>query len=236
MIGYFRSASPIVSVIKYLSPKYKIGVLFQKISAKDSVKIKNYHEKFVDFCTHEGAILISEDTVVSTKLLLVQQYIYNVKFVSNANKNIDYKKIIGMLGLASSGIDEHDYFINQFHINELTVPDLSLLKHLLFERNKVLNYDNKTIVEVGLPFKNYPIFDDLEIPWIVATPTLFSFTSEFEKNIFLKDILSFINKNARNDIVYYKPHNGSVDDYFKVKKVFVFTVFIYQNTIFMLIF
>ena len=127
-----------------------------------------------------------------------------------------------MLGLASCGISEQDYFINQFHINEMTVPDLSLLKYLLIERNKESNYVNKSIVEVGLPFKNYPIFKDLEIPWIVATPTLFSFTSEFEKNIFLKDILGFINKNARNDIVYYKPHNGSEDDYFKVKKFLFF--------------
>lgn len=123
-----------------------------------------------------------------------------------------------MLGLASSGIPEYDYFINQFNISELTVPDLSLHKHLLFERNKISTYKHKTLVEVGLPFKDYPIFENLEIPWIVATPTLFSFTSEFEKNIFLQDILNFINQNIKNETIYYKPHNATENDYFKTKK------------------
>jgi hypothetical protein len=226
VIGYFRSALPLLSVVRHLSSQLSIGLCFQTLNKNMDVKTGNAQKKFEQLCIEAGGILCLESDEASCKVMFVQQYEYIDKFAYSIRKRIRAKKIWGMLTLASVGIDSHDKFLQQFDISRLTVLDMGLTNFLLNERNAKLKYKNFIMIEVGLPFKKYPIFPDFNADWIIAAPTLFSFHSEAEKLRFLQDVLKFIETIPKSDVILYKPHNGHLKDYFNLKSYIIFTYFI----------
>ena len=214
VIGYFRSALPILSVIRHLSPRISIGICFQPLNANMESKISEAQKKFERLCTESGGVRYEQGSPASCRLLLVQQYLYSDSFVETLRAVIVAEETWGMLSLASMGIDKHDNFIKQFSTTCLTVPDTALAKFLIEARDACSRYQGLEMIEVGLPFQNHPVFEDFVVDWIVVAPTLFSFHSEANKQSFLQNVLTIMEKIPKSDVIAYKSHNGNAKDYF----------------------
>lgn len=219
VVGYFRSAAPFLSIIKYLSKNLVIGIIYQDSHLNEITKVRGYDENFKMLCAEHGAILCDLEEINECQLLFIQQYIYKDQFINLVKKKIISKNIWGMLLLTSVGIKTRDKFISCFNIKKVTVPDLKLFYFLNNSRKNYI-YNKIGIVEVGLPFYNYPICEDrFEVDWVFAAPTAFNFKTEEEKFYFLRNVLNFISKIPKKDSITYKSHNGSTDDYLAFEKL-----------------
>jgi hypothetical protein len=214
IIGYFRSAMPLLSVIRYLSSSLRIGLRFQPLNPELKNKVSHLQKEFELLCVELGASLLSPRLLYKCELLIVQQFPYDLHFVSSIKSNISARVVWGALSLASMGLEAHDLFINQFGVSKVTVPDKGLANFLLSSRSAHSHYQGLEMVEVGLPFRDYPLFDDFSVDWIFASPTLYSFRTEAEKHCFLRDVLKLLQQLPSTDTVAYKPHNGNERDYF----------------------
>lgn len=214
VIGYFRSALPMLSVIRHLSTRLRVGIRFQALNKGMEDKTGSVQKQFEDLCVQYGAILCESNVELSCRLMLVQQYSYTDEFVTSVHADIKADMVWGMLTLASMGIEVLDAFIVQFHVTRLTVPDKKLADYLLIARSAYSRYEEIEMIEVGLPFREYPVFPEFSVDWIVAAPTLFSFHTETGKQEFLRNVIKLMDQMLDTDVVAYKPHNGNVKDYF----------------------
>lgn len=218
VVGYFRSALPMLSVIKHLSATYKIGLICTPLDTNTSSKVGGAQKQFETLCIQEGAISLSHQTTCSCQLMVIQQYVYPREIIESLKSQVTAKEKIGMLTLASMGLPACDQFIHDFALTTLSVPDKNLAQFLIKNREQEAVYNSLELIEVGLPFKKYSVFEgQTNIDWIIAAPTLFSFKTELDKQQFLETTLCLLNRIHPKDIVVYKSHNGNVRDYFTPK-------------------
>ena len=217
VIGYFRSAAPLLSVIRYLSKDFQVGVIFAPLTDHLALKVSLAQDFFYDLCISYGATPLTLNASYSTKILLVQQFQYSDDFSSQVLHYINYKKIFGVLQLASAGLDLLDEFLTQFNISSAFALDIGLLNFLLSKRDRVHRYDSIQLTEVGLPFAEYPIYPPLDIDWFIACPTTFSFRRERDKHSFLSSVIEFVYSLPSNETIVYKAHNALKRDYFTPK-------------------
>lgn len=214
VIGYFRSALPLLSIVRYLSPQLRVGLYFQPLSSQMEAKTGKAQKMFERLCMEFGGVQYVAGASARCRLMLVQQYPYTTDFVSSVHADIDAEEIWGMLTLSAMGLNAHDSFLSQFCVTRLTVPDKCLANFLIESRNASSRYQNIDMIEVGLPFKKYPVFENFCVDWIVAASTLFSFHTEVGKQSFLRDILKLMSQIPKSEVVVYKAHNGNKKDYF----------------------
>lgn len=214
VIGYFRSALPLLSVIRHLSPRLRVGLRFQALSAQMDDKTGCAQQLFERLCLQAGGVLCPAGTTARCRLMLVHQYPYSDEFAASVRADIDADEVWGMLTLAVMGIEAQDAFLLQFGVTRVTVPDKGLADYLIAARSAQARYAGIEMIEVGLPFRKYPVFEDFSVDWIIAAPTLFSFSTEASKQSFLRDVLKLMVQMPATDVVAYKPHNGNARDYF----------------------
>jgi hypothetical protein len=169
---------------------------------------------FERLCEKAGGVNYVLGSAAKCRLMLVQQYTYFDTFVASIRANIVAEEIWGMLTLASVGLDVQDAFLKQFEVSRLTVPDKKLAKFLLNARDACSRYKELEMIEVGLPFQKYPVFEEFAVDWVVAAPTLFSFHTEAGKQGFLRSVLKLMEQIPESDVIVYKSHNGNAKDYF----------------------
>lgn len=214
VMGYFRSALPLLSVIRHLSHRLRIGLCFQPLNVQMEAKTGDAQRTFERLCKEAGGIRYMPGSPAKCRLMLVQQYPYADNFVASLRADVVSEEIWGMLTLASMGLDAHDAFLKQFGVSRLTVPDKELANFLIHARGACLRYRGLEITEVGLPFRKHPVFEEFAVDWVVAAPTLFSFHTEAGKQGFLRNVLKLIEQIPESDVIAYKSHNGHAKDYF----------------------
>jgi hypothetical protein len=220
VVGYFRSATPFLSLVRHLSGAFKVGMVFTELNASLEKKTGDAHRLFVELCTDFGATIVQPEERIDARLMVVQQFPYEDAIVAGLLDRIAAREIVGMLTLASAGLEKHDRFLMQFGLRRAFAPDAGLVRFLLERRNASDRYDDLEVVEVGLPFDKHPVFGDFQVDWLIAAPTLFSFHSEAGKQQFLRCILDLMAQMPATDRVAYKSHNGSVDDYFAPRQYY----------------
>jgi hypothetical protein len=218
VLGYFRSATAFLSIIRYLSKDYRIGLLPTN-AAESELKAKTgaTHNLFLGLCSEFGAEILGFGFQYRTKLLLVQQFPYPDATARMIEESVIASTRVGLMTLAMAGLEKHDLFLTQFNIKKVYAPNKRFLNFLLTHRNANERYMGVEVEEVGLPFDRYPIFPHFRTDWLIAAPTLFSFHSEKEKHVFLRNVLLLLSNIPVTEKVVYKPHNSSVLDYFTPK-------------------
>lgn len=213
VLAHFRAATAFLSVIKHLSPKLRIALLPAVI--EDVLqKTPEAQRVFLNLARDFGATVIEQRTPTQTNLAVVQQYPYPLSTVRDIRSNLSAEQFVGMMGFATAGLDLYDAFIEQFDIGKAYVPSLRFTRFLLAERCIGARYANVQLIEVGLPFRKYPIFPEFEVDYIIAAPTVFSFYSERGKHRFLETVLQLQDQIPASARIAYKTHNGSAKDYF----------------------
>jgi hypothetical protein len=214
VLGYFRSATPFLSVIRHLAPHFKIAVLHTDASASLRNKTGEAEALFLRLCREFGAQVLGDNERVEAKLAVIQQFAYDPALATRLDERIVATRRVGLAGLTFAGLEKHDAFIAQFGLRKAYVPSLRLMTFLLGRRNATQRYAGVELEEVGLPFATYPVFPDFSVDWLIAAPTIFSFSDERDKQAFLRSVLRLLAQIDEADVVAYKPHNGNVLDYF----------------------
>jgi hypothetical protein len=212
VLDYFRSAAAYLSIIKYLSPRFSVGLYVSPGDRSLLAKNEAAHALFVEECLRLGARMVGSDKV-HTDLLIVQQRPYTEPAAALVRSKISARRRVGYLTLATSGVAPHDDFIGQFDLDKVYVPNVRLLRFVLSRRNAEHRYAQVDVEQVGLPFAKYPVYPGFSADYLVAAPTLFSFRDEQQKQAFLENALNLLEEIDAGALVVYKPHNGAYWDY-----------------------
>ena len=213
VVEYFRSIPYYLSVIKYLSDEFRIGL--HVVPMDDSFWKKNgsTQQKFVETCLFLGAEMIDTARVVETDLLIIPQRKYNEEAIQRISE-FKAKKKVGALALARVGFRENDRFLEMFDLDKAFVMDLRFHNHLLSCRGDRSVYENREMVEVGVPFMRYPVFKDVSVDYMIAMPTSFSFAHETDKWLFMETVLKLLDQIPTDERIAIKTHNGMDRDQF----------------------
>jgi hypothetical protein len=214
VLGYFRLAASYLSIVRHLSPGMRIGVMPVPTDSSLNEKTGEAGERFVRLCEEFGAEIVPLGTPVQTRLLIVQQFPYGEEQAASINRTVSANRRAGLMALATAGLENHDHFVEQFAVGKVYVPSVRLMKFLLEQRQATDRYARVEIEEVGLPFERYPVFPEFSVDWLIAAPTLFSFSDEAGKQAFLRTVLELLSQIPAGDVVAYKSHNGNALDYF----------------------
>lgn len=217
VLAHFRAATTYLSIIRTLSSRLRIGLLLASVDPAYLQKTIPGQKTFVHLCQKFGATLIEPAARVTAELMLIQQYHYPQHTAMDIVKRVTARKRIGMMGLASAGLEKQDSFLSLFGLQRLYVPSRRLMQFLITERGADDRYAGMEAIEVGLPFAKYPVFPEFEVDYILASPTVFSFHSETGKQHFLETVDRLLEQIPCNARIAYKPHNGNVRDYFAPK-------------------
>ncbi len=189
-------------------------MLFAEVESTLLSKTEQAHLDFIDICRSFGAYILEQGESASAKLGVIQQFPYEDKVVESIQRSIKMERRVGLLTLAMAGVTKHDNFLEQFCIRRVYVPNINFTSFLLQKREAQRSYCGVQMVEVGLPFANYPVFPEFSADWIIAAPTLFSFNHEAGKQQFLNSVLKILSQIPADEVVIYKSHNGHYRDYF----------------------
>jgi hypothetical protein len=214
VVGYFRSATAYLSIIRHLSPGLRIGVIQANADTALKEKTGSAEALFMELCVRFGAEAIEGDVPVRTKMLIVQQFPYAEHVVASINARVHADARAGLMTLSMAGVEHHDRFLAQFGITKLYVPSRRLMEFLVERRQAASRYEGLEIVEIGLPYRDYPIFPEFEVDYLIVAPTTFSFRSEEDKRKFLQSVMALLSELPPDATVAYKPHNGHALDYF----------------------
>jgi hypothetical protein len=214
VLSYFRSATAYLSVIRHLSSTTRIGVLLASDDASLQDKTGEAQSLFMQLCVESGAEVIASGTTATATLLIVQQFPYSDRSAIEVSSRIRARRRIGLMALALAGLEPHDRFLAQFEIRKAYVPNVRFTRFLLDRRGAARRYSAIELEQVGLPYGTHPVFPEFRADWLIAAPTLFSFSSEAGKQAFLETVLMLLSQIPPTDVVAYKSHNGNQLDYF----------------------
>ncbi len=215
VLAHFRSAAAYLSIIRHLSSTLRIGVLTAKVAEAYTSQTTEAQKVFLGLCTRFGAELIAQGEEATAGLMLVQNYPYPAETAATIRASTRVRRSIGMMGLATAGLEKHDSFLRLFDLRKVYVPSARFMRFLLAERNGgAERFAGVEAVEVGLPFRQYPIFPEFAADYVIAAPTVFSFHSERGKHDFLQTVLALLEQIPASARIVYKTHNGSARDYF----------------------
>lgn len=217
VLGYFRSATAFLSIIRHMGEKLRIGILSTDADPSMKNKTGRTHDVYMQLCEEFGAQIIALGEPVQAKLMIVQQFPYPDALAQSINASVSVEKCVGLMALAMAGMEKHDNFLTQFNIRKIYVPSKLFMSFLLQHRQAEERYVGIEVEEVGLPFARHPIFPEFKVDWLIVAPTLFSFHSETGKQAFLQTVLKLLDQIPQEDAVAYKPHNGNTRDYFAPK-------------------
>ena len=214
VLSYFRSATAYLAIIRHLAAKYRIGVMLAADDPSLRIKTGEAEAVFMRLCEQFGAEIVAPGAAITATLMIVQQFPYSDETAALINSRVTARRRIGLMALALAGLEPHDRFLRQFDIRKVYVPSARFMRFLLERRGAAERYSTVTIEEVGLPYGVHSVFPEFRADWLIAAPTLFSFSSEAGKQAFLETILSRLAQIGPEDVVAYKPHNGNQLDYF----------------------
>ena len=222
----FRRNAAYLSIIKHLSGDFDIGMI--KVPINSPGKTIHVDKLFLEMCEGLGAEIIRPGEKVSTNLLIVPQWQYSRDAVAVIRDTVsESRKNICTCALTWAGMNNE--LFEKFDIHKIYVTDKNLFSFLLERKNLPAKFSQE-IVEVGLPFEKYPVFDEpLDIDYIIAMPTPFSFPQEKYKVVFLENVSSVINEISKTNhdyVIAMKRHNAAKSEHFLNRKFVILTSFL----------
>lgn len=217
----FQRCCIYLSLIKELSGKYKIALCPQSADSKTFVRTKNTINDFLELCQSYGAELIYNEKI-SADLEILPQTNYTKETIERIDSNIKSTKTFWLSGLAMGNAQYE--FLHGKKIDKILVVDRNLYRYRIneYEGPENQKFDEKDIIEIGVPYKKYPIFPSYGIDYLLANPTPFSFCCVSDRLEYLENVYSLILQTDEADIIALKPHNADERvDYIVSEKIFL---------------
>lgn len=216
----FQRCCVYLSIVKELADKYRIAICPQSTDEKTRVRTQNTIDEFLKLCESFGADIIYDEKITA-KIEILPQTNYTKETIDNINNNIISEKTFWLSGLAM-GNAQYEYLHGK-KIDKILVVDRNFYNYRVDEYEGAAGpkFREEDIVEIGVPYKRYPIFPDYGIDYLWANPTPFSFSCAKDKLDYLENVFSLIKLIDEDDMIVLKPHNADERvDYIVNKRIY----------------
>jgi hypothetical protein len=205
------------NIIKELSPQYKIGLLMSDeegwdASCKGTRRQQNTGKRFRSFCVDLGAEGIFVNEKVKGKLVIMPvETFFSESYDRKFRENVSWDKLVGLFTFQSK--PDMINRLKDLGATKYIAPAKYILDIKYKYEGKLKKIEDLYIVEMGLPHKKYPLFDDLnlEIDYLVAYPshTHFPVGKEREKYTFVSNLYKLLGKIESSNRIYLKHHSNN---------------------------
>ncbi len=200
----FQRCCVYASLLKELSGKYRIALCPQELDAKAYSRTKNTINDFLRLCESLGAEVVFEPIEADVEIL--PQSNYTKENINKINSMIKSKRTYWLSGLAM-GNSYYD-FLHGKRVDKILVVDRRFYDYRVknFESKDDKKFNEDQIIEIGVPYKKYPIIPSLGIDYMWANPTPFSFCGMQDRLDYLENVKSLIDLTEEDDVIALKPH------------------------------
>lgn len=206
-----RKCGVFLSLVKALANRYRVCVYISKLSESDLGKTIETNEQFISLIREYNAEVI-EGGGCKTNFLIIPQWHFSKEEAHRIFSDVMSKKVYWMVSLAMGNYSYENLYGH--HVDALLVVDEQFYRYRLAKRPDERELANGIkVYEVGVPFVKYPVFESLNIDYLLANPTGFSFPNKIDRLSYLDNVIKIIEKTSPGDVIAYKPHNAmeSVD-------------------------
>lgn len=207
VVTSFRRSCHYLPIVKELSAHYRIGVYIYPLEQADFAKYQYQNKIFIDLICEFGATVVSGKDL-SCNIVLLPQWHYRTEYVDKIFQDIECRVYYWDVALA---MGNHSYEnLNDNKIDKVLIVDADFYNFRLSKKpkEKDMKLTDDSIFVVGTPYIKYPVFDDLDFDYIIATPTPFSFPLLEDKVNYLDNVISLLADIPRDETIVYKPHNA----------------------------
>ncbi len=205
----FRTATAYLSIVKYLNVDYRVGVYLCRPegSEKQEEKSGNTDTQFLTLCRELGADVI-EDVPVKSRLAILSYSSYSREYLDALRKKVVSDRYWMMHGVLSGNFAMEG--IAGFPFEKHLLPDRKFYEWRLSEspEEQAIDVSFEKRVEIGAPYKKYPLFDDFVADYLIAVPTLFGMPAIEDRLRFVRTVRNILKKLSPGDRVLLKPHNA----------------------------
>jgi len=203
----FQRCCVYLTILKALSENYSVAILPQEIDKKTSSRIKNTNSSFLELCEKLGAEVVNSQKI-SADIEILPQTHYSQEVINKINKQVKSKKTFWLSGVAMGNAQYE--FLHGKRIDKILVIDRHFYDYRVanYEKEGSSKFQNDQILEIGVPYKKYPLFSTLGIDYLIANPTPFSFCNYRDRLDYLENVISLLERIDKDDLVVLKPHNA----------------------------
>lgn len=207
VVTSFRRSCHYLSIVKELSSRFSIGLYVCPLEEPDVRKYEVQNTLFIDLLLSLGATEVVEDNV-RCNVLILPQWHYTTDAINGIYQDIKSRETYWDIALAMGNFNYEN--LNKHKIDKILIVDPDFYNFRLSKRPEEKNLDipiDSKIV-VGTPYMKYPVFDEIYIDYLIASPTPFSFPKLEDKVKFLENVAMLISSIPEGDKIVYKPHNA----------------------------
>ncbi|MBT6228215.1 MAG: hypothetical protein HOI47_16340, partial [Candidatus Scalindua sp.] len=208
------------NIIKALSSEYRIGLLLSDednfYASRKSFRVSKQTDKqFRSLCVQFGADLIYVNEKVKGRIVILPVVggVSTEDYLSKFRGNVSWDKPIGMFFFSGSGGIGGLKNIMDMGVDKFIVPAKDILAKRINHDGQIKEIENLDIIEMGFPYKKYPVFDNLniDIDFLVAYPshTHFKPGKEKDKYAFVNELYKLLKRIDTSNKIYLKRHSNS---------------------------
>jgi hypothetical protein len=196
-----------LSLAKVLSTRHRVAVYVLPGSAHDDQKTGETNKLFLRLCQELGAAVV-EGERLRCRVAIIPQWPYTSEQRDALRRDVAANENHVLIGLATGMM--HMEHLDGIRIDRLLVMDLDLFRLRLANRpdEAALLRDWTRVTEVGLPFTQHPVADDLGIDYLLANPTPLSLPTLRARVEYLRTVRRLLSRLPAGDRVALKPHNA----------------------------
>ena len=206
----YRRHNNYLNIIKYLGPKFSIGVL--RFEPKH--EWGESEEIYWRLCLQYGAKEVKGDTECHSLMISRfgkgTQRGYYEDIIEDVPRSITYKKVFYNMDSPMMGVPYLDEICKNLGKPILLVPSIKYFDFLdgKYASKEAVEKNGLEMVEVGTPYAKYPIFEDFETDYLFAYPSQCSVQSRWEDYHLLKNIVKVLRQLPSDAKIILKPHNA----------------------------
>lgn len=197
-----------LNIIKYMSASLRIGIL--KFETKH--RWGESEEIYLQACLEAGAELVEDDATCHS--VMISRFGkpkdgggYYRDILVEMPERIKYQRVLINVDALMTGFLCLDDICEKLGPPVLMVPSKKLFGILEPETREYALTNNLEMVEVGTPFRKYPVFPDFETDYLLAYPSHVSVKNSAEHYQLLKNVVKTLKKIPDTEAVIVKPHN-----------------------------
>lgn len=211
-----RAQAYFLNIIKHLFEDYRVGLLLSDEpdfyeTHRSHAKVKETEEKFCTLCELFGAQKVYVSETIKTKVIFIPSFPFcSDYFIQQFKKNITWQKSMGVfffLGRTRGFELFRELGVTKFYSSAKYIFETRARHDGTYDEIKNLN-----LIETGFPYKQYPVFKELDkhqIDYLIAypSPNHFRGNNSKAKYDFSKNVYSLLKQINNYGGVYYKHHN-----------------------------
>ena len=228
VIASFRRSCHYLPIVKELSTTFKIGLYIYPLEGADIKKYESQNKIFLDLLSDFGATVVSGKNL-RCNIMLLPQWHYKAEHIDKIYQDIECREYYWDVAFAMGNYSYEN--LNSNNVDKVLIIDADFYNFRLSKRPKEKNIKlaNDSISVVGTPYIKYPVFHDIVIDYIIASPTPFSFPLLEDKVKYLENVTTLMSCVPKDKTIAYKPHNAIGTDSLINPKVYKVSKFFRSN-------